>query len=538
MLIQIEIDVSTKGRGYDTRTGLTVGALSSVEGRAPMPPEVDRLLDGAGAKAYEVMASYSVDIALPAGLQDGDLVALRYDAELLGAPDLALFSDGVRVVAAATEDGVVPIYLTLSAADAGTTQTWGIIALKERDDAPCRLRSAAAAASFGTGRATFFTSAAPSGVLSGLSEGLTDLTWRARCRMSVPLTFKERLRTFTPDNAEDEDPPSSAILTPSSSAWSSLLTPAGSTSPRPTLLLIHGTGLQSTLGFAGLRERLPADEPKTLLRRLYDHYGGRVIALDHKTISRPVEENLQLLADSLPSGDGVLCVDILAVSRGGLVARGLVEGLAKTVFTPSGEALSDRVRVRRVALVATPNNGTPMGTSAGALACLDRVRCEREDGKSGVGFTPDLTLLGSWGQEVFEHLFPGAAQMRPGSALLQRLNGFSGTSTAIQTFGGVATPVYHAVAARFKATALSYRGCVDGVFDDTANDLIVPTRPCITPTVKAGGLAASLFTLSGGRKHTFEEDAEVTHVDYFFRARTHRLIKAWLMDGVELTLPT
>jgi hypothetical protein len=263
-----------------------------------------------------------------------------------------------------------------------------------------------------------------------------------------------------------------------------------------------------------------------------------VLALDHKTISRPVLLNLQLLADALPVGNGKLCLDVLAVSRGGLVARGLVEGLAAQVQTQDGVPLSDRVQVRRVVLVATPNNGTPMGTNASGLACLDRVRCERQDGQSGVGFTPDLQLLGSWGQEVFEGLFPGAAEMKRGSALLQRLNGYLGPTTTLPTFDGLAAPVYHAVAAKFKATALGYKGCVEGVFDTTPNDLIVPTVPCVSPTVNAGGVAKGLFTLPNGRKHTFDESAEVTHVDYFYRARTHRLLKAWLVDGVELTLPT
>lgn len=536
MLIRVELDLKSKGRGYDDRTGMTVGALVTLTERAALPAEVARLLDGAGSRAYDTLGSHAVELGLPAGLADGDIVELRYDAALLGDPDLVLVSDGARVVACPAEGGVVPIYLTLAASDAGQRQTWGLIGLKEREDAPCRLRAAAAGA-LGGGRPSFFASTATSGTLSGLSEGISELGWRARCRLSVPLRFQERLRTFTPDNAEDEDPPASAILTPSSAQWSSLLSAPGA-SPKPTLLLIHGTGLQSVLGFAGLRERLPADEPRSLLRRLYDQYGGRVIALEHKTISKPVVKNLQVLADALPSGDRALCLDVLAVSRGGLVARALVEGLADEVQTADGASLSDRVRVRRVVLVATPNNGTPMGTNASALACLDRVRCEREDGKAGLGFTPDLSLLGSWGQEVFEHLFPGAAEMKQGSALLQRLNGYSGATTTAQSFGGVPSPVYHAVAARFKARSLAYKGCVDGVFDDTANDLVVPTRPCVNPTLRAGSPAAALFTLSTGRSYTFDEGAEVTHVDYFYRARTHRLLKAWLIDGVELSLPT
>ncbi|MEY3210877.1 MAG: hypothetical protein RIT28_1358, partial [Pseudomonadota bacterium] len=279
MLIQIEILESEKGWGSDDRTGLTVGTPRPLGELPELPAEVERLLSGAGRRAYDTLGSYSVELALHAGVQDGDILELRYEAVLLGSPDLVLASDGVRVVACPAEGDVVPIYLTLAASDSAQTQTWSLISLKEKDDAPCKLRAAAGAAALGGGRPTFFASTATNNVLSGLTEGVSELAWRARCRLSVPLTFKERLRTFTPDNADDDSPPSSAILTPSSALWSSLLSTAGNP-VKPTLLLIHGTGLQSTLGFAGLRERLPADEPKTLLKRLYDQYQGRVLALD------------------------------------------------------------------------------------------------------------------------------------------------------------------------------------------------------------------------------------------------------------------
>ncbi|MBK9371472.1 MAG: hypothetical protein IPN01_35115 [Deltaproteobacteria bacterium] len=537
MLIEIEIDLKSAGRAYDKLTSLAVGALSPRSKLPALPADTRRLLEGAGSGAYDTLGSYDMELGVPASVQDGDVVELRYDAALLGSPDLVLVSDGTRVVACPAEGDVVPIYLTLAASDAGQTLAWGIISLKERDDGPCKLRVAAGALKLGVGRPTFFAATATNNTLGGLSEGISALAWRARCRLSVPLSFKERLRTFTPDNADDDTPPASAILTPTSTRWSSLLT-APTAAPKPTLLLIHGTGLQSTLGFAGLREKLPAGETQSLLRRLYDEYEGRVLALDHKTISKPVVKNLQLLAEAFPSGDGVLSLDVLAVSRGGLVARGLVEGLADEVLTAGGARLSARVKVRRVVLVATPNNGTPMGTNASALACLDRVRCEREDGQSGVGFTPDLQLLGSWGQEIFEGLFPGAKEMTPSSELLARLNGYSGAGTTLSAFGSLTGPVYHAVAAKFRATAIGYRGCVEGVFNDRDNDLVVPTLPCVNPTVNNGSVAKGLFTLPAGRKHTFDEGAAVTHSDYFYRARTHRLLKAWLIDGVELSLPT
>ena len=183
MLIQIEIDAKTKGRGYDDSTGLSISRPVSLTKLPALPADVERLIDGAGSLAYDTLGSYSVELSIPAGAQDGDLLALRYEAELLGSPDLVLVSDGVRVVACPAEGDVVPIYITLAASDAGQIQTWGIISLKEKDDGPCKLRVAAGAATLGMGRANFFSATATNNVLGGIAEGLGDLAWRARCRL-------------------------------------------------------------------------------------------------------------------------------------------------------------------------------------------------------------------------------------------------------------------------------------------------------------------------------------------------------------------
>jgi pimeloyl-ACP methyl ester carboxylesterase len=84
----------------------------------------------------------------------------------------------------------------------------------------------------------------------------------------------------------------------------------------PALLFIHGTNSLTHSGFARL--------DNGFIQRVHERYGGRVFAFDHPTLSVDPAQNCRKLADMLPPDAG-LVVDILAHSRGGLVARMLAE---------------------------------------------------------------------------------------------------------------------------------------------------------------------------------------------------------------------
>jgi hypothetical protein len=112
-----------------------------------------------------------------------------------------------------------------------------------------------------------------------------------------------------------------------------------------SLLMLHGTMSLSHTGLAAI--------PTDLMRRLEDHYQGRVWAFDQHTLSVTPRDNAELLIErlrDLGAGTGQVEVDIIAHSRGGLVARELAERL--TDDSP--------VRVGKVLFVATPNFGTPL----------------------------------------------------------------------------------------------------------------------------------------------------------------------------------
>ena len=86
-------------------------------------------------------------------------------------------------------------------------------------------------------------------------------------------------------------------------------------------------------------------EVVTSIHRAYD---GRTMAFGHPTIAISPHENAKWFVDQIPDGTR-LSLDILAHSRGGLVARELAQVLS-----------SRKVDVRRIVFVGTPNAGTPL----------------------------------------------------------------------------------------------------------------------------------------------------------------------------------
>ena len=121
-----------------------------------------------------------------------------------------------------------------------------------------------------------------------------------------------------------------------------------------SLLLLHDQFSQTQRTFAGLDD--------DLLGELSNRYRGRVWAYDHPTLTMSPRDNAQrlhrLLADT---GVKHWDIDILAVGRGGLVARH---------FTQMAPA---NVDVGTMMFVGTPNFGTPLADPARLVAYVNRV---------------------------------------------------------------------------------------------------------------------------------------------------------------------
>ncbi len=170
-------------------------------------------------------------------------------------------------------------------------------------------------------------------VLTGKVARAAAARWERRAR-------PEGVRLFRP-----RDPVEGAPMT--AEAWARL-------SGGPSLLWLHGPFVQTHTGFAGL--------DRDLWGALADRYQGRVWAYDHHTVSVAPRANARdLLRQVAEAGTGPLVVDVVAHSRGGLVARELAERSRDTPLT-----------VRSLILAGTPNEGTPLADARGMIAGLNR----------------------------------------------------------------------------------------------------------------------------------------------------------------------
>jgi pimeloyl-ACP methyl ester carboxylesterase len=225
----------------------------------------------------------------------------------------------------------------------------------------------------------------------------------------------------------------------------------------PALLFVHGTMSQAHTGF----QRFPPG----LLQQLHDRYDGRVFAFDHYTISVDPTENVRWFASQLPDAAG-LTVDIVAHSRGGLVARVLAERGTEV-------GLDSKITVRTLIMVGTPNAGTALADREHLGSLLDRVT-------NLVQLIPDnpvsdtieivITVLKQLAVGALGGL-AGLMSMAPrGDYLVSYLNKPASTNAT-----------YRAVASNFEPLAgssllrIARDSAIDIVFGSTHNDLIVPT---------------------------------------------------------------
>ncbi|WTW94048.1 hypothetical protein OG216_11895 [Streptomycetaceae bacterium NBC_01309] len=306
------------------------------------------------------------------------------------------------------------------------------------------------------------------------------------------------VRTFTPDNYAVPYAPDSRIE--SAEQWARF-------AEGRVLLLVHGTFSTSHGGFGEL--------DTATVTALHEAYGGRVIAFDHPTVSVSVAANIDTL-HRMTQAPGPLDVDVLAHSRGGLVARELVrrQGMPDAKY-----------RVRRVVFAATPNRGTPLADPEHVVKFIDRQ-------------TNLLTLLPGPAEIVGDTLagVMTAVQIL-GHAALKDLDGLCGMCPGSPVLGALAAAdcggtEYYAIHADFEPTAglaLKLRAgdlLMDSVFPE-ANDLVVPTHGVCLRDLPAGA-AASGFPIPEERALHFTADRAVWHSSLFGEPQTRARLLEWL----------
>ena len=271
----------------------------------------------------------------------------------------------------------------------------------------------------------------------------------------------------------------------------------------PALLFLHGTNSLTHSGFGRL-------DPGWV-RQVHDRYEGRVFGFDHPTLSVSPADNarafIEAVGDGLPAGTN-LVLDVLAHSRGGLVARELVE-----------RTTAPNVRVRSVTFVATPNNGTPLCDSSRLGDFVDaftNLAAVIPDNPVTDALEVIFELVKDLALDIAYDALPGVQAMNPSGSYLADLN-------AIGRPEGV---VYRAIAADFEP--LSTAGLLrklrdrltDRVFDGSMNDLIVPTRSAY--------LQRDRFSVPADERVVLDSSYAVNHSTFWSDPTVLARLDTWL----------
>ena len=249
----------------------------------------------------------------------------------------------------------------------------------------------------------------------------------------------------------------------------------------PLLLLLHGTFGTPHATFLDWIEH-------ESFQAISQHYGGRCLAYAHPTLGQTIEQNAawltaHLLALSAP-------IDVVAHGRGGLLARQL--------------AADERLSLRRVCQVGTPNNGTALALGAnlprfvdGHVALLARAPQQRAE----------AILEGALCMTRFASLdppveLPGMMAMTPGSTLARA---FAGSGQRQQWF---------TIGAQY-ARPEGLRSERGDEFDSAPNDLIAPAAACHLPGVQP----VDTLRLTG---------SDVHHHSYFSNPEVRERLDSWL----------
>lgn len=307
----------------------------------------------------------------------------------------------------------------------------------------------------------------------------------------------------------------------------------------PYLIFIHGTASSSLGGFGKLGVRHGFDvlgiDVSPEWEALQKQYPERVLAFEHRTLSRSPIENAFNLASTLPNGARL---HLVSHSRGGLVGELLclsqVKEIAQTrdfinrVLKPFSESerkedrrhltqlvellAEKRLVIERFVRVACPARGTKLASQGindfftGIFNLMKYLPWMKA--------SPTLDFLRSTVISLLKYptdpnKLPGIEAMMPTSPLIKMLNGLDLTTASdLAAIEGDIQP-----GAFFDRVKLLP---VEALFREN-NDLVVNTR------AMSGGMKRE----NGGVKY-FDQGQEVTHFSYFANLKTRLKLVNWL----------
>jgi len=276
--------------------------------------------------------------------------------------------------------------------------------------------------------------------------------------------------------------------------WRALLPPGAE---HRVLLFVHG--FASSTGGSHVASALPD------FRSQYD----AILGYEHPTISRDPLQNARDLLALIPD-DLRLSVDIITHSRGGLVARSLIELLdAAPHFTP-----------RRLVTHGTPHGGTRLADKErwDRLISLGLTAASWLATATGVAFwIPKLLefVLKAAAQGIFE--LPGIAAMAPKGEFIEKLNAPGDPATAGRVRYAAATSMFSIFNVEHPGFRQAFQAIATQAFMDAPNDLVVPTESMSAITFGSGGLPAERRL-----------KVDVDHFSYFANPKVLEFLRAQL----------
>lgn len=296
---------------------------------------------------------------------------------------------------------------------------------------------------------------------------------------------------------------------------------------KPILLVLHGTGLRTRRGTAGFSARD--------FEALQQKYGARIIAFEHRAVRHGLEKNARALVEQLASLGVGLRLHVLGLSRGGLLARMLVEGWVS--FHP-------KICIEKLIFLSTPNEGSL--SARWDRSCSTDMKVWRKDVRRLLQSQQSEAEFSVYAEPyaLARHethgmrlrawpLLNGTGDQLPGSRWLKRLNGFSGPPPnaikAIECKYYALASVFsfdHGAPNRPHPVSGSWQEVIESVFSSTPNDLVVPTAGVYQP--HQGPDACGRFPIPAERLMVLRPACNATHIGMLWHPRVSGQIVSWL----------
>lgn len=358
--------------------------------------------------------------------------------------------------------------------------------------------------------------------------------WAIKALKAIGLDIPGEIAQFAATHVEGKLLPGPGLYQCSDSS-ADALTPVGTLSGTgPVLVFLHGTASSASGSFAGLWMPMSGG----LIKPIFKHYGARVLAFQHRSLTLSPVENALELTLALAAVAGESDVHLVSHSRGGLIGElltrgprsggagitdidlGLFEGDARVrerqALEQLKKALADsRFRIARFVRVACPARGTTLADRR-----LDRYLSVLVN---VAGMVPGLNqnpvydgltslLAGVLKKRTEPEELPGLEAMMPTSPLVRMLNRPDiRTDSELHVLGGDLAGAGLLGRLKTLATDFYYR-------DD--HDLVVNTPAML------GGSARSLPI-----KYWIDTGDKVTHFNYFARPDTAGRLQSALLGS-------